>query len=115
MAIINLGMAFTTSFHLLSEDRMLEIMYRSRLKIIATHKKAKEIFNGKESKIMESAKNEETTASIAVKTMVIPILVYFVTSNRGQSFKSSKLAHEQLIKIRLIKLTLLVGFVILII
>ena len=64
---------------------------------------------------MESAKNEETTASIAVKTMVIPILVYFVTSNRGQSFKSSRLAPEQLIKILLMKLTLLVGFVILII
>tara|TARA_A100001015_G_C15019536_1_gene727290 strand:- start:1097 stop:1384 length:288 start_codon:yes stop_codon:yes gene_type:complete len=94
---------------------MLEIMYRSKLKMIAPHKKAKEIFNGKESKIIERAKNEETTASIAVKTMVIPILVYFVISNRGQFFKSSKLAPEQLIKIRVMKLTLLVGFVILII
>jgi hypothetical protein len=59
--------------------------------------------------MIDSAKKEETTARIAVKTMVIPILEYLVISKRGQSFKSSKLAPEQLIKKRFKKLTFLVG------
>jgi hypothetical protein len=59
--------------------------------------------------MIDSAKKEETTARIAVKTMVIPILEYLVISKRGQSFKSSKLDPEQLIKKRFKKLTFLVG------
>tara|TARA_B100000035_G_C21035210_1_gene570564 strand:- start:914 stop:1201 length:288 start_codon:yes stop_codon:yes gene_type:complete len=88
---------------------MLEIIYLSRLKIIAPHKKAKMILIIRFSKIIESAKKDETTASIAVKTIVIPILEYFVISNLGQFSNISKLAPEHLINNLFIKFTFIEG------
>tara|TARA_B110000305_G_C19315304_1_gene576103 strand:+ start:119 stop:394 length:276 start_codon:yes stop_codon:yes gene_type:complete len=77
------------------------------LKIIAPQNRAKVIFKVNSSKIIESAKKEETTARRAVNTIVIPILAYFVTSKRGQLSKISRLAPEHRIRNLFIKLILL--------
>ena len=73
-------------------------MYRSRLKIIAPHKKEKKTINRVWLKIKEKAKKEEIIARTAVKKTVKPIQIYLVVSNLGHFSNSSILAPEQKIK-----------------
>tara|TARA_A100001015_G_C14805408_1_gene638651 strand:+ start:532 stop:888 length:357 start_codon:yes stop_codon:yes gene_type:complete len=111
IAISIRGIAFTKSFHLLSEERILEIIYRSKLKIIPAQRRARTVLTRRLSKMMESAKKEDTKARMVVKTMVIPMLEYLVISKRGQFFNNSRLAPEHFIKNRFMIFTLIEGFI----
>lgn len=104
-------MALAKSFHLLSEARILEIIYRSKLNMIPAQSSARTMLITKLSKMIERAKKDETKARMVVNTIVIPMLEYLVISKRGQFIKISKLAPEHLIKNRFMILTLVEGFI----
>jgi hypothetical protein len=74
--------------------------------MIAPHKSEKITIKGVCSKTIENAKNEEITASKAVKKTVNPMLVYLLASKGGHFSNISELAPAQKIKKRVRKFIL---------